>query len=53
MKLDTRIILSIHVDDILLIGTHTLIAQLKEEMKERFEMHDLGEASLYLGMSIE
>jgi len=53
MKLDIRIILSIHVDDILLIGTHMLIALLKEEMKECFEMHDLGEASLYLGMSIE
>jgi len=53
LKLDARILLSIHVDDILLIGTHTLIPQLKEEMKECLEMHDLGEALLYLGMSIE
>jgi len=49
----TRVILSIYVDDILLLGTYTLISQLKEEMKERFEIHDLGEALLYLGMSIE
>jgi len=30
-----------------------LIALLMEEMKEHFEMHDLGESSLYLGMNIE
>ena len=50
---NTRLILSIYVDDILLIGTRSLIAQMKEEMCNRFEMHDLGKAATYLSLNIE
>jgi hypothetical protein len=48
-----RLLLTIYVDDILLIGEQKLIEETKENLTTRFKMHDLGEASHYLGMCIE
>ena len=47
-------ILSLYVDDILLMGNDTsMILSLKEWLKTQFEMKDMGEASYILGMKIE
>jgi len=43
----------LYVDDLLIIATKGLIAQIKDQMKKRFRMHDLGSVSFYLGMNIE
>ena len=47
-------ILSLYVDDILLMGNDTsMILSLKEWLKTQFEMKDMGEASYILGMNEE
>jgi len=43
----------LYVDDLLIIANEGLIGQIKEQMKKRFRMHDLGSVSFYLGMNIE
>jgi len=43
----------LYVDDLLLIANEALIGQIKDQMKMRFRMHDLGSVSFYLGMNIE
>jgi len=43
----------LHVDDLLIIATKCLTGQIKDRMKKRFQMHDLGSVSLYLGMNIQ
>jgi len=40
-------------DDLLIIPNEGLIGQIKDQMKKRFPMHDLGSVSFYLGMDIE
>jgi hypothetical protein len=48
-----RLLMVIYVDDLLLIGEPAFVSQIKEEMKHRFDMHDLGAVDFYLGMKIE
>jgi len=43
----------LYVDDHLIIANEGLIGQIKDQMKKRFRMHDLGSVSFYLGMNIE
>ena len=43
----------LYVDDLLIIAKESLIGQIKNQMKKRFRMHDLGSVSFYLGMNIE
>jgi hypothetical protein len=42
-----------YVDDHINIAHEGLIGQIKDQMKKRFRMHDLGNVSCYLGMNIE
>jgi hypothetical protein len=48
-----RLLMVIYVHDLLLIGEPAFVSQIKEEMKRRFDMHDLGAVDFYLGMKIE
>ena len=51
---DTLIILTLYVDDILLTGKDPVLAdQKKRELKERFEMTDMGEVTRILGMEVK
>ena len=51
---DTLIILTLYVDDILLTGKDpVLVDQKKRELKERFEMTDMGEVNRILGMEVK
>jgi len=43
----------LYVDDFLVIANERLSGQIKDQMKNRFRMHDLGSVSFYLGMNIE
>jgi hypothetical protein len=43
----------LYVHDLLIIANEGLIGQIKDQMKRRFPMHDLGSVSFYLGMNIE
>jgi len=43
----------LYVDELLIIANEGLIGQIKDEMKKRFRMHDLGSVSFYLSMNIE
>jgi len=43
----------LYVDDLFIIAHEGLIGQIKDQMKKRFRMHDLGSVSIYLGMKIE
>jgi transposase InsO family protein len=47
------IIISLYVDDLFLFtSSNRLLKQFKEGLKSRFEMEDLGEAKLVLGMQV-
>ena len=49
----TLVILMLYVDDILITGKDpTLVEQKKKELKERFEMTDMGEVSRIRGMEV-
>ena len=51
---DTLIILTLYVDDILLTGKDpVLVDQKKRELKERFEMTDMGEVTRIPGMEVK
>jgi len=43
----------LYVDDLLIIANQGLIGKMKNQMKKRFWMHDLGSVSFYLGMNIK
>jgi hypothetical protein len=43
----------LYVNDHLIIANEGLIAQIKDQMKKRIWMHDLGSVCFYLGMNIE
>ena len=43
----------LYVDHLLIIANVGLIGQIKDQMRKRFRMHDLGSVSFYLGMNIE
>ena len=43
----------LYVDDLLIIPNEGLFGQIKDQMKKRFQMHDLGSVSFYLAMNIE
>ncbi|KAG9444834.1 hypothetical protein H6P81_016174 [Aristolochia fimbriata] len=48
------VILSLYVDDILLIGNDLdMVLRIKEWLKTQFDMKDMGEASFILGIKIE
>jgi hypothetical protein len=50
----TGVIIGAHVDDMLLTGgDEDAIKQVKEQLKARFEMKDLGEADYLLGIRIQ
>lgn len=50
---DTLVILTLYVDDILISGKDPeLVANLKTELRDRFEMKDMGEVSHILGMEV-
>ncbi|KAL4348545.1 hypothetical protein GQ457_17G004780 [Hibiscus cannabinus] len=50
---DEILVVSLYVDDLLVTGSSLqLIEKLKDEMKEVFEMKDLGEMTFFLGMQI-
>jgi hypothetical protein len=43
----------LYVDDLLTIANQDLIGQIKDQMKNRFRMNELGSVSFYLGMNIK
>lgn len=46
--------MTLYVDDLVVTGGNTSVLKtLRDKLKSRFEMSDLGEASLVLGMKIE
>jgi hypothetical protein len=48
-----RLIIKVYVDDLIIIGTSTqAIEEFRQEMKERFQMSDLGLLSYYLGIEV-
>lgn len=50
---DALVILTLYVDDILISGKDPeLVANLKKELRDRFEMTDMGEVNLILGMEV-
>ena len=46
------VILTLYVDDILITGKGPTLVEQKKELKERFEMTDMGEVSRILGMEV-
>ena len=49
-----KIILTLYVDDLLLVGNSVeAMAMVKSQLKQRFKMTDMGEASLLLGIGIK
>ena len=46
-------ILCLYVDDILIFGTNLEIVKVKSYLSKKFDMKDLGEAKVILGMEIE
>ncbi|GMF49695.1 unnamed protein product [Phytophthora fragariaefolia] len=46
-------IISVYVDDLLVLGTKPFVAEIKEILKRRFQMTDLGGFSYLLGWHIE
>ncbi|CAB1109818.1 unnamed protein product [Ectocarpus sp. CCAP 1310/34] len=50
---DTLVILTLYVNDILISGKDPdLVADLKKELQDRFEITDIGEVRLILGMKV-
>ena len=48
------VIISLHVDDLLVTGSNEeLVRKFKEDMKQTFEMTDLGEMAYFLRMEIK
>jgi hypothetical protein len=45
--------LVLYIDDLLIIANKGLIGQMKDQIRQRFRMHDLGSFSFYLRMIIE
>jgi len=43
----------LYVEDLLIIANEGMIGKIKDQMKERFRMHDVGSVSFSLGMNIE
>jgi hypothetical protein len=55
-KEDYRIVFAavvLYVEDLLIIANEGLIRHIKDRMKKRFRMDDLGSVSFHLGMNIE
>ena len=48
----TLVILTLYIDDILITGKDATLVEQKKELKERFEMTDMGEVSRILGMEV-
>ena len=49
-----KLIVGVYVDDLIVIGSRTEdVKNFKEQMKEAFEMSDLGSLSMYLGIEID
>ena len=42
-----------YIDDLPIIANECFIGQIKDQMKETFQMHDIGSVSFYLGINIE
>lgn len=42
-----------HVDDLLMTGAKTVIDQLRKDLGDKFEIHDIGPAEEHLGVKIE
>jgi len=43
----------LYVNDFLIVANEGLIGQIKDQMKKRFRMHDLGSVTFHLSMNIE
>jgi hypothetical protein len=43
----------LYVDDLLIIANEGVLGQIKNQMKKRFRMHDLGSVFFNLGMNIQ
>jgi hypothetical protein len=43
----------LYINDLLIIANEGFIGQIKDQMKKKFRMPDLGSVSFYLGMNIE
>lgn len=52
IKENTKTFVLVYVDDILIAGTKDNIQEVKQILKDKFDVKDLGEASFYLGMEI-
>ncbi|CCA67899.1 hypothetical protein PIIN_01770 [Serendipita indica DSM 11827] len=49
-----RIIIPVHVDDLILASkSHSAIHKVKEELKQRFKIHDQGQTTQILGIRLE
>ena len=48
-----KAVVVLYVDDLLVIADLALLKRIKASLHARFQMHDLGEVSFYLGMAIE
>ncbi|KAE9314778.1 hypothetical protein PF008_g19412 [Phytophthora fragariae] len=46
-------IISVYVDDLLVIGSKAFVSEMKDILKRRFQMTDLGGVSYLLGWHIE
>jgi hypothetical protein len=50
----TRVVLLVYVDDILVAGSQlSAVTEVKEQLGRVFDLRDLGEARMFLGMEIE
>ena len=47
------LILSVHVDDVIVAGKKEFVEELKEKVKERFNITDLGKLKKHLGVNYE
>ena len=53
LKTEVHLIVSLYVDDLLVIGSDSCsLKQFKQDMENEFEMNDLGEMKYFLGMKI-
>jgi hypothetical protein len=47
-----RVYLQVHVDDVLIVGHTTGVVHVKEEFSKLFDVRDLGDANVFLGLQI-
>ncbi len=51
---DVKFLIVVYVDDFILVcNDQTKLLQIKEELRQKFQMKDLGELHFFLGMEVE